>query len=187
MTNYNAIVRLRIMNAAPSGRLLDPELRLHQLVHGLMPLLAAGRFHYLADESASKSRLRLRLLGLVGVGGNDLIHRFLNFSDICELFEPMLLKDNDRIDRSVLRFDDELVCSLCLGAGDFTTRCARNDGTGCRSRDTELWNNYVEGICVRHFLIDHPIGSGLGLDTRLSLLGVRINFFKVIGCLPISD
>src|SRR5205085_7646376 len=52
--------------------LIDAEFRPEERVDGLRIGLAAARLHHLADEPAEERRLRLGLLGLVGVACKDL-------------------------------------------------------------------------------------------------------------------
>ncbi len=65
---------------------LDAELFLQSIVHGLRVGLAAGRFHDLADEPAEHGGLRLHLLDLVGIGGDDRVDGLFDGTRIGDLF-----------------------------------------------------------------------------------------------------
>src|SRR5690606_13449906 len=77
--------------------LLDAEPRLDQVVDGLRVGLAARRLHHLADEPARQRRLLAGLRGLVRIGGDDLVHRFLDSAGVGHLLQPARLDERARI------------------------------------------------------------------------------------------
>src|SRR6185437_5517 len=83
--------------AASRPDALDAELRLQEVVDRLRVGLAAGGFHYLADEPAECLRLRLGLGDLVGIGGDDLVHHLLDRRQIRNLLHAACLDEFERV------------------------------------------------------------------------------------------
>ena len=68
-----------------------------QRVDRLRVRLAARGLHHLTDKPADDRGLCLRLLGLVGIGRNDLIDRSFDCAGVRDLLEPARLDDRARI------------------------------------------------------------------------------------------
>ena len=62
-----------------------PSLALTRSLTACGLALPPRRLHHLADEPARQRRLGSRLLDLVGIGGNYIVHRLLDRAGICHL------------------------------------------------------------------------------------------------------
>src|SRR3569623_394386 len=82
----------------------DAEFGLEQVFDRLRIGFAARRLHHLADKPADHRRLRLRLLRLVGIGGDDVVHDLLDRAESGDLLQPEAFNQRFRV--ATLRPDD---------------------------------------------------------------------------------
>ena len=172
MTNYSVIVSVQIANAATSKTSHSiPSFAFTSVVDGLRARLAAGRLHHLADEPAGKGRLRLRLLGLVGIGGDDLIHRLLDRAHVGDLGEPPRLDDGARIAAFGEHDVEHILGDL---AGDGAVLDQVEHGAETVRRDRALGDALAFLVEAAEQFVDHPVRGLL----RLAALRHRLEIIR---------
>src|SRR5947199_4066546 len=71
----------------------DSESRVEDVVDGLRIRFSTRLLHHLTDEPSGESRLRLHLLHLLGIGGDDRIDRSFDRGGVCQLTQSSRLTD----------------------------------------------------------------------------------------------